>query len=75
MEKKDWSYNDMKQVAWRPYEQAMNTLTNNERVFIVTLTHEWLAVGKKQKSIHTATTTDYARGCWQGKTHGRHPST
>ena len=51
MKRNKWSFSDLKTVAWHPYEQAMNRLTDRERVFIVRLSHRWLAVGKKQAQM------------------------
>jgi hypothetical protein len=46
-----WSFGVLKTVAWFPYERAMNSLTDAERVFVVKLSHNWLPVGKKQHQI------------------------
>jgi hypothetical protein len=51
MRKNGWTFSDLKSVAWDPYEQAMNSITDTERVFVVKLSHEWLAVGTKQKQM------------------------
>jgi hypothetical protein len=48
MARNKWEYTDMATVAWVPYEQAMNTLTDKDRIFVVKLTHRWLPVATRQ---------------------------
>ena len=44
-----WLTQALADVAWIPYEQAMNHLTETERIFVVKFSHRWLATATRQK--------------------------
>jgi hypothetical protein len=47
-ERNEWSKKALF-VAWVPYEQVMNNLTETERVFVVIFSNRWLATSTRQK--------------------------
>ena len=47
MERNTWTFDTISTVAWVPYEQAMKTITDHERIFITKFSHRWLPVGTR----------------------------